>query len=82
MMPGHDGGAYWCDQADQFSRLKWNRAMAILSPELSTSEMTGLLCAIILILIPLTIWAFYDLERLRRDRRGNHRRESIRAKNN
>jgi len=56
--------------------------MATLSFELSISELAGLLCAIILILIPLTIRVFCDLEKLRRDGWRNSGQKSIRAKIN
>jgi hypothetical protein len=36
--------------------------MSILSSELTVGELTALLCAIILTLIPLTIWALCNLE--------------------
>ena len=78
MARGHTGAI----RLIQFRRMKWNRAMAIPSPELSISEMAGLLCAIILILIPLTIWVFCDLERQKRDRWRNSGEKSIRAKTN
>ena len=41
--------------------------MAIL-PELSTGGLTALLCAIITMLIPLTIWVFCSCERRKSDR--------------
>ena len=36
--------------------------MSILSSELTVGELTALLCAIILTLIPLTIWALCNFE--------------------
>ena len=63
-------------------RLRWNRAMTILSSELSTGELTALLCAIILTLIPLAIWAGCGLEGRKRDGWRGAGRKSIRAKVN
>ena len=37
--------------------------MAILAPELSIGGLTALLCGIIVMLIPLTIWVFCWCER-------------------
>ena len=37
--------------------------MAILAPELSIGGLTALLFAIIVMLIPLTIWVYYTFER-------------------
>jgi len=42
--------------------------MPILAPELSIGGLTALLCAIIVMLIPLTIWAFCSCERWKSDR--------------
>jgi hypothetical protein len=42
--------------------------MAILAPELSIGGLTALLCAIIAMLIPLTIWVFCTCERQKSDR--------------
>jgi hypothetical protein len=54
--------------------------MEILSPELSIGELTALLCAIILTLIPLTIWALCHLENRKRDGWIRSGRKPIRAK--
>ena len=54
--------------------------MASLSSELSISELAGLLCAIVLILIPLIIWAFHNLEKLRGLRSINSKYNEVRAK--
>jgi len=43
--------------------------MAILAPELSIGALTALLCAITVMLIPLTIWALWTCERQMSDRR-------------
>ena len=54
--------------------------MAILSSELTVAELTTLLCAIILALIPLAIWVLCNLESRKRDgwiRRGQ---KPVRAK--
>ena len=54
--------------------------MAILSSELTIGELTALLCAIILTLIPLTIWVLCNLESRKRGgwiRRGQ---KPVRAK--
>jgi hypothetical protein len=54
--------------------------MAILSSELSVGELTALLCAIILTLIPLTIWVLHGLESRKHDgwiRRGQ---QTVRSK--
>jgi hypothetical protein len=45
-----------------FVGLKRSRAMIIVSSELAIGELTALFCAIILTLIPLTIWLFCHLE--------------------
>lgn len=37
--------------------------MAILAPELSIGALTALLCVIIVMLIPLTIWALWTCDR-------------------
>ena len=52
--------------------------MVIVSSGLAIGELTALFCAIILTLIPLTIWLFCNLER----QKGQvmHGPKSIRAK--
>jgi hypothetical protein len=54
--------------------------MVFLSTQLTVGELTALLCAIILILIPLTIWLFCDLERRKRDVRIRRGQKPVRAK--
>jgi hypothetical protein len=56
--------------------------MAILSSELSIGELTALLCAVILTLIPLTIWVIRGLESRSRDGWIRPGPKSIRAKVN
>jgi hypothetical protein len=56
--------------------------MALLSPELSIGELTALLCAIVLALIPLTIWVLCGLESRRRNGWIRSGQRSIRAKMN
>jgi len=56
--------------------------MAILSSELSIGELTALLGAIILQLIPLTIWVLCGLESRRRDGWIRPGQRSIRTKIN
>ena len=62
--------------------LRWNRPMAILSSGLSSVDLTVFLCVIILTLIPLTIWAFCDLESRKRDARSRPKQKSVSAKIN
>jgi hypothetical protein len=54
--------------------------MAILSFELTTGELTALLCAIILTLIPLTIRVFCNLESRKRDGWSRRGQKPVRAK--
>ena len=63
-------------------RLRWNRAMASLSSELAIGELTALLCAIILILIPLTIWLLCNLGSRRCDGWIGRGQKPIRARIN
>ena len=63
-------------------RARWNRAMASLSSELAIGELTALLCAIILILIPLTMWLLCNLERRRCDGWIGRGQKPIRARIN
>jgi len=56
--------------------------MAFLSSELSIGELTALLCAIVLALIPLTIWVLCGLESRRRNGWFGSGQRSIRAKMN
>jgi hypothetical protein len=54
--------------------------MAILSSELTIGELTAMFCAIILTLIPLTIWALYHLESRKRDGWIGRGQKPVRAK--
>jgi hypothetical protein len=56
--------------------------MALLSSELSIGELTALLCAIILALIPLTIWVLCGLESRRHNGWIGSGQRSIKAKIN
>jgi hypothetical protein len=62
--------------------LSWNRPMAILSLELSVGELSALLCAITLTLIPLTIRVFCDLESRKFAGRVRPQQKPIRQKAN
>jgi len=71
-MSARRGGPYWapfhhlsCWQATETPK---ETLMAILAPELSIGGLTALLCAISAMLVPLTIWVFYSLERQKSDR--------------
>ncbi len=56
--------------------------MAMLSSELTVGELTTLFCAIILTLIPLSIWALCNLESQMRGGRIRREQKPARAKFN